>query len=161
MRVVIEQSEFQRLSPETQREIIERLAGSSVRVAKHARSSEGLHWRRPVDLTEDMAARLVHGLSDPHRRRLELFARKGGRVRQQELLSVTGDNDVRALSHFQAVLTRRLRRFFDDPDKRIHLIGWDFDDETWDQDHKNLIDGTYYVTNRTARALQAHFGVAG
>ena len=82
------------------------------------------------------------------------------RGRQQELLSFTGDTDVRALSHFQAVLTRRLRRFFDDPDKRIHLIGWDFEDETWDQDHKNLIDGTYYVSDRTARALQAHFDVA-
>ena len=69
MRVVIEQSEFQRLSPEAQQEIIERLAGSAVQVAKHARSGVGLHWRRPVDLTEDMAARLMHGLSDPHRRR--------------------------------------------------------------------------------------------
>jgi hypothetical protein len=160
MRVVIEQSEFRRLSPEAQQEIIERLAGTAVQVAKHAGPDVGLHWRQPVDLTEDMVARLLHGLSDPHRRRLELFAGKGGRVRQQELLSVTGDTDVRALSHFQAVLTRRLRRFLDDPDKRIHLIGWDFEDETWDQDHKTLIDGTYYVTDRTARALQAHFGVA-
>ena len=160
MRIVIEQSDFRQLSPEAQREIIEKFAGKTLAASKGVRTGSSLSWREPVDLNEDMATRLLHGLSEPHKRRLELFAKKGGRVSQKDLLAVTGDSDMRTLSHFQAVLTRRLRRFLADPDKQIHLIGWDFGSEAWDQDHKELVDGTYYVTERTADALKGHFGIA-
>lgn len=160
MRIVIEQSDFRQLSPEAQREIIEKFTGLPQKFAATPKSSENLRWRQPVDLDEDMATRLIHGLSESHKRRLELFARKGGRVSQKELLAVTGDTDMRTLSHFQAVLTRRLRRFLEDPEKRAHLIGWDFGSESWDTDHKELLDGTYYVTDRTADALKSHFGIA-
>lgn len=158
MRIVIDKSDFRALSAGTQQELIERLVGTALRTGKQSRSVASLHWRKPVDLTEDMAARLLHGLSEPHRRRLELFVRQGGKVRQKELLAVNGDTDFRALSHFQAVLTRRLRRFLEDPDRRAHLIGWDFESEEWDPAHTELLDGVYYVTDRTAKALQAHLG---
>jgi len=160
MRIVIEQSDFRQLSAEARREIIEKFAGEMLELKRSAKSGESLRWREPVDLNEDMATRLIHGLAEPHKRRLELFAKKGGRVRQKDLLAVTGDTDMRTLSHFQAVLTRRLRRFLEDPDKRIHLIGWDFGSESWDAEHKELLDGTYYVTDRTADALKSHFGIA-
>lgn len=160
MRIVIEQSDFRQLSAEARREIIEKLAGETLELKKSAKSGANLRWRQPVDLDEDMATRLIHGLAEPHKRRLELFAKTGGRVRQKDLLAVTGDTDFRTLSHFQAVLTRRLRRFLEDPDKRVHLIGWDFESESWDDDHKELLDGTYYVTDRTASALKSHFGIA-
>jgi hypothetical protein len=160
MRIVIEQSDFRQLSHEAQREIIEKFAGEILDVGKNARSGASLSWRAPVDLNEDMATRLLHGLSEPHKRRLELFAKMGGRVSQKELLAVTGDTDMRTLSHFQAVLTRRLRRFLADPEKRAHLIGWDFESENWDADHTELLDGTYYVTDRTADVLKSHFGLA-
>jgi len=160
MRIVIEQSDFRQLSPDTQREIIEKFTGASISAAGAARSSANLRWREPVDLDEEMASRLLHGLSETHKRRLELFAKKGGRVSQRDLLAITGDTDMRALSHFQAVLTRRLRRFLADPEKRAHLIGWDFESERWDPDHKELVDGTYYVTDRTVNALKSHFGIA-
>ncbi len=160
MRIVIEQSDFRELSPEAQREIIQKFAGEALQPATGGLSGAKLRWRQPVDLNEEMAARLIHGLSDSHKRRLELFAKKGGRVSQKDLLAVTGDTDMRTLSHFQAVLTRRLRRFLADPEKRAHLIGWDFESENWDADHKELLDGTYYVTDRTADALKSHFGIA-
>lgn len=160
MRIVIEQSDFRQLSAEARREIIEKFAGETLEPRSGAKSGANLRWRQPVDLDEDMATRLIHGLAEPHKRRLELFAKKGGRVRQKDLLAVTGDTDMRTLSHFQAVLTRRLRRFLEDPDKRVHLIGWDFDSEAWDSDHTELLDGTYYVTDRTANALKSHFGIA-
>ena len=160
MRIVIEQSDFRELSPEAQREIIQKFAGDVLQPAAGLAAGAKLRWRQPVDLNEDMAARLCHGLSESHKRRLELFAKKGGRVSQKDLLAVTGDTDMRTLSHFQAVLTRRLRRFLRDPEKRAHLIGWDFESENWDPDHKELLDGTYYVTDRTANALKSHFGIA-
>ncbi len=160
MRIVIEQSDFRQLSAEARREIIEKFAGEMLELKSSAKSGANLRWRQPVDLDEDMATRLIHGLAEPHKRRLELFAKKGGRVRQKDLLAVTGDTDFRTLSHFQAVLTRRLRRFLEDPEKRVHLIGWDFDSESWDPEHKELLDGTYYVTDRTVNALKSHFGIA-
>ena len=160
MRIVIEQSDFRLLSLEAQREIIEKFTSERHEVGRGSKSGASLRWRQPVDLDEDMTTRLLHGLSEPHKRRLELFAKKGGRVSQKDLLAVTGDSDMRTLSHFQAVLTRRLRRFLADPDKQIHLIGWDFDSESWDADHTELLDGTYYVTDRTTDALKSHFGIA-
>jgi hypothetical protein len=158
MRIVIEQSEFRGLSPDTQQELIQKLTGSAIQLGKRSRSRGALSWRKPVDLSEDMAARLLHGLSEPHRLRLQLFANAGGRVRQRDLLAVTGDTDFRTLSHFQAVLSRRLRRFMEDPEGRAHVIGWDFEAEEWDGSHKTLLDGIYYVTDQTTKSLQSCFG---
>ncbi len=156
MRIVIEQSDFRRLSAETQKELIEAFAGKAW-IAAPAKTQGKLLWRQPMDLSPELAVRLLHGLSEPHRARLRLFAQKRGRVTQRELLRATGDQDLRVLSHFQAVLSRRLRRLIDDPEKRIHLIGWDFDATKWDKSHSNIINGVYYVTEPTVRALRDYF----
>jgi hypothetical protein len=157
MRIVIEQSDFRRLSAETQKELIEAFAGEALVAAEPAKKQNKLLWRQPTDLSPDLALRLLHGLSEPHRARLKLFARKGGRVTQRELLKATDDKDMRVLSHFQAVLSRRLRRLLDDPEKRIHLIGWDFEATKWDKSHTDIINGVYYVTEPTSRALRDYF----
>ncbi len=159
MHIVIEQSDFRRLSAETQKELIEAFAGKALGVAQPAKKQGKTLWRHPMDLSSDLAGRLLHGLSEPHRMRLRLFAQKGGRVSQRELLRATGDEDLRALSHFQAVLSRRLRRLLNDPEKRLHLIGWDFDATKWDKSHNTIINGVYYVTEPTARALQGYFDI--
>ena len=161
MRIVIEQSDFERLSQETQKELLEAFAGKGVLAFRPEKKSAKLLWRQPTDLTPDLAVRLLHGLSEPHRVRLELFARKGGRVTQRELLKATEDKDMRVLSHFQAVLSRRLRRLLDDPEKRIHLIGWDFEATKWDKSHSDIINGVYYVTKPTAQTLRDYFAVKG
>ncbi len=158
MRIVIEQSDFRRLSAETQKELIEAFAGKAW-IAAPAKTQGKLLWRQPMDLSPELAVRLLHGLSEPHRVRLRLFAQKRGRVTQRELLSVTDDQDLRVLSHFQAVLSRRLRRLIDDPEKRIHLIGWDFDATKWDKSHSNIINGIYYVTEPTTRTLRGYFEI--
>ncbi|MFQ5775513.1 MAG: hypothetical protein ACE5GS_13405 [Kiloniellaceae bacterium] len=159
MRIVIEQSEFRRLSSETQREVLETFAGRRVFTPPPAKKHANLLWRQPFDLTPDLAARLLHGLAEPHRARLRLFAERGGRVSQKELLAATQDGEMRVLSHFQAVLSRRLRRFIDDPEKKAHLIGWDFSATEWDGDHNKIVDGIYYVTETTARTLRDYFGI--
>lgn len=159
MRLVIEQSDFRRLSAQTRNELIEAFTGKDLPAPRPAKSSAKALWREPMDLSPDLAARLLHGLSQPHRARLALFAKKGGRVTQRELLKATDDSDMRVLSHFQAVLSRRLRRLLDDPDKRIHLIGWDFNATQWDKSHSDIVDGVYYVTEATAHTLQDYFGL--
>ena len=102
-----------------------------------------------------LAQKLVHGLSEMHLRRLELFARKKqGRVSLKELLAVNGDSDWHALSHFQSVMTRRLRRLIDDPEKKAELVKWDFESTKWDSDGKTIVDGVYFVSQQTAAALR-------
>ncbi len=164
MRLVIEQSDFRRLSAQTRKELIEAFTGKDLPAPQPAKSQPAKSagkalWREPMDLSADLAARLLHGLSEPHRARLALFAKKGGRVTQRDLLKATNDSDMRVLSHFQAVLSRRLRRLLDDPDKRIHLIGWDFNATKWDKSHSDIINGVYYVTDTTTRALRDYFGL--
>jgi hypothetical protein len=138
MRIVIEQTDFRRLSAGTQRELIQAFTGKAPVAAEVPNKPGKLLWRQPMDLSPELAVRLLHGLSEPHRARLKLFARRGGRVTQRDLLKATDDKDMRVLSHFQAVLSRRLRRLLDDPEKRIHLIGWDFEATKWDKSHTDI-----------------------
>lgn len=154
MQIVIESGDFRRLSPETQREILNLVAGTSVLDGLRPTKRANARWREPVDLTPDLARRLLHGVSDNHRERLEIFARNGGRARMSELLKVTGDTHWRALSLFEGAMTRRLRRLIGDDEKKANLIGWDYDSTVWDKDHKEIVDGVYFVTPDTAEALK-------
>ncbi len=155
MHIVIEPKDFRRLSPETQRELIRKFADPKLlQPARRAVRTETT-WKKPVDLDRNLALRLVHGLSENHRERLKIFAGNKGRARMKELLAVTGDTHWRALSLFEGAMTRRLRRLIGDTEKKAHLIGWDYDSTVWDKDHKEIVDGVYYVTPKTAKALQA------
>ncbi|MEE8505564.1 MAG: hypothetical protein V3S40_05000 [Kiloniellales bacterium] len=158
MRIVIEQTDFKLLSPATQKELLETFAGGNVTIVRPNKPSN-LLWRKPIDLTPDLAVRLLHGLSDPHRNRLRLFAKKSGRVTQKDLLAATKDTEMRVLSHFQAVLSRRLRRLINDPEKKAHLIGWDFESTIWNKDRTSIVNGVYYVTGQTTETLRDYFGI--
>ena len=80
---------------------------------------------------------------------------------EKQLLKVTGDRDARVLSYFQSVITRKLRRILGDTEKKLYLIGWDYAATKWNKAHTEIIDGEYYVTNRTLNALKAYFRNAG
>jgi hypothetical protein len=117
-------------------------------------------WRYPMDLTPELAARLLSGLAENHRNRLELLVRKGGRASIKDLLAVTGDHDLRVISYFQGALSRKIRRIAGDQDKRLHLIGWDYTTTKWNADHTMIIDGDCYITHATLVALRDAFGSA-
>lgn len=110
-------------------------------------------WTRPVDLGPCMLLRLLHGLAEVHRRRLKVFARKGQHVSARDLLAVNGESDLRALSCFYCVVTRRLRGLFDDQENKIHLIGWDFAKTRWGDGHAKIVDGECYVSEVTHGSL--------
>ncbi len=112
-----------------------------------------------MDITPELAARLVHGLAVNHRHRLELLVRKGGRASMVALLGVTHDNDLRILSYFQGALSRKIRRLVGDPEKRLHLIGWDYATTEWNTDHTKIVNGDCYITDRTVKALSQVLGV--
>ncbi len=157
MKIQIDESDFKQLSPAVQRELLERFAGDSgvYRRRRQRDKPVKLDWRRPIDLSLEQAQRLVHGLSEDHRRRLTLFIRKNGRVRMKEILALTGETDLRATTAFQRVVTRRLRRLIEDPERKAQLIAWDFDATKWDEDRITIVDGVYYVSEATAAALRA------
>lgn len=157
MKIQIDETDFKQLSPAVQRELLERFVGDSGVYNRRRRRAEPakLDWRRPIDLSPEQAQRLVHGLSEDHRRRLALFTRKNGRVRMKEILALTGETDLRATSAFQRVVTRRLRRLIEDPERKAQLIAWDFDATRWDDDRITIVDGVYYVSEPTAAALRA------
>lgn len=157
MRLVIEASDFRRLSAETQKELIRHFAGHSFIEAKESRRKETHEWREPIDLSRDLTMQLMHGLAENHRRRLEAFTRHDGRVTMKQLMKVTGDRDPRVLSYFQSVITRKLRRILGDNDKRTYLIGWDYASTKWNKQHTRIIDGDYYVTKKTLNALKSYF----
>lgn len=161
MRLVIEKSDFRNLSKSTQNELLSVLSGQDVAGNGEAKGTAGrkarFRLRQPVDLTPELTARLMHGLSDTHKERLKLFAEKNGRVTMQELLAHTEGTDVRVLSHFEGALTRRLRRLLGDNDKVAYLIGWDYDSTVWSEDGSQIEDGVYYVSDKTARCLREYF----
>ncbi len=159
MRIVIEEADFRRLSARTQSELLEMLAGKRIAEVAKTAKKPSYSWRRPIDLTPDLAVKLMHGLAENHRRRLELFARQGGRVSMKALLAVTRDKDLRVLSYFQGAVSRKLRRLLDDQSKQVQLFGWDYDSTKWDKEHKHIINGIYYVTDKTAKTLKGYFDV--
>lgn len=130
---------------------------SAPKPAKKGKTASDL-WRRPIDLSPELANRLLHGLAENHRKRLEVFARQGEKVSMHDLLAVTGDSDLRVLSYFQGALSRKLRRLLADREKKVHLMGWDYTTTKWDAEHRKIVDGICYVTNATRESLMHCFG---
>lgn len=154
MQILVEDRDFRRLKPETQQELLSLLLGKRIPSVQPNPSTGRLKWRQPVDLRPEQAMKFVHGLSSDQRRKLELFAKKGGRVRMRDIMELSGDTDLCGVSEFQKQMTRRLRRLIDDPEKKAQLIGWDFEATKWDDKQTTIVDGVYYVTETTASSLR-------
>ena len=161
MQITIDNADWQRLSASSREELLRLLGGkTAIEQARPASSQRGFRWRVPYDLTPALAKKLLRGLGDDAVKRLKLFARNGGRARMRDLLAVTKDSDLQVLSAFEGTVTRKLRRLVGDDNKIVSLMMWDYDAEEWDADHKELIDGVFYVSHATADVLQRHFGRA-
>jgi hypothetical protein len=158
MQIVIDTSDWQRLSAPVRQELLRLLGSEATAAAPRAPTEQrGFRWRVPHDLTPALAKKLLRGLGEDAVKRLKLFARNGGRVTMRDLLAVTKDSDLHVLSAFEGIVTRKLRRLVGDDNKIVSLIMWDYDAEQWDSDHKELIDGVFYVSPATAQVLQRQF----
>lgn len=164
MRLIIEPRDFKRLSRSTQEELLQLLSGrgrstGAAPTPGPPAKKPRFRYRSPVDLTPELTARLMHGINAQHKERLRLFAESGGRVELSRLLAAEGApaGDVRALSHFEGAVTRRLRRILGDREKVAYLIGWDYESTVWNEDTTQIVDGVYYVTDATAACLRAYF----
>lgn len=158
MQILLDQADLKRLSPDARGELLRLLEGELSASPAAKPTNKRFRWRSPYDLTPALARKLVRGLGEDSRSRLKLFARPGGRATMQELLAVSGDSDLRVLSAFEGALTRKLRRLVGDDNKIASLMMWDYGAEVWDAEHKALIDGVYYVSEATSRALRDCLG---
>ena len=157
MRIVIEDKDFRRLSPATRKELLAHLPCKQEAAPCAPAEPESFQAARPMDLTPDLVAKLMHGLAENHRGRLAVFARNDGRASIKHLLAVTGDKDLRVLSYFQGAVTRKLRRLVDMPEAKVNLLGWDYDSTKWNKSHTAIVDGDYFVTRATATSLRRYF----
>jgi len=158
MQIVIDTNDWQRLSAPVRQELLKLLGSDAAPAAPRASTEQrGFRWRVPHDLTPALGKKLLRGLGEDAVKRLKLFARNGGRVTMRDLLAVTKDTDLHVLSAFEGIVTRKLRRLVGDDSKIVSLIMWDYDAEQWDSEHKELIDGVFYVSPATAQVLQRHF----
>jgi hypothetical protein len=161
MQLVIDRTDFRRLSAATQRELLEFLTGRSETQARRA-ESPGLRWRVPYDLPEDIAQRLLSKLDGKHLELLRLFAKsKDGRVSMHQLQKLTASDDLKATTELLHDITSRLRRLIDDPDKKAQLAHWDFDATKWDEGKTTIVDGVYFISDKTRQTLETALGKRG
>jgi hypothetical protein len=158
MQLVIDRADFRRLSPATQRELLEFLTGRSEAQARRA-ESPGLRWRVPYDLPDEIAPRLLAKLDERQLSLLRLFAKsKDGRVNMHQLQKLTNSGDLKATSELLHDITSRLRRMIEDPDKKAQLVHWDFDTTQWDEGKTTIVDGVYFVSDKTRQTLETALG---
>lgn len=161
MQLIIDRADFRRLSPATQRELMEMLTGRTEAPAKQS-EAPGLRWRVPYDLPEDIAQRLLAKLDGKHIELLKLFARsKDGRVSMSQLQKLTDSDDLKATTELLHDITSRLRRLINDPEKKAQLAHWDFDATKWDEGKTTITDGVYFISDRTKKTLESVLGKRG
>jgi len=153
MQIVIDRSDFRRLSQAAQRELLELLGARPAEAEPKKAEAKGLRWRVPYELSEELGQRLLAKLDQRHIDLLRLFARKDGRVGMKEIQKATGAGDLKVMSTLQQEITRRLRHLIADPEKKASLIHWDFDATKWDEGQTTIVDGVYFVSPGTAGVL--------
>ena len=161
MQLVIDQSDFARLSTAARSELL-RLFGSEAQPSASAISApakRNFRWRQPHDVTPTLVRKLLKGADAATRDRLAIFARNNGRASMKQLLAVTKDKDWHALTPWEGSITRRLRRLVGDDNRIVSLMQWDYEAEVWDAGHSNLLDGVYYVSAATTKAIRKELGL--
>ena len=162
MQLVIDQSDFARLSATARSELLRLLGGGGPLTAGPARpvaSQRNFRWRQPHDVNQALLRKLLKGADAATRERLAIFARNNGRASMKQLLSVTKDKDWHALTPWEGAITRKLRRLVGDDNRIVSLMQWDYEAEVWDADHSHLLDGVYYVSAATTKALRKELGL--
>jgi hypothetical protein len=162
MQLVIDQADFVRLSSATRGELIRLLGGEVQAVPSSAASAPAkgnFRWRQPHDVPATLLRKLLKGADTVTRERLAIFARNNGRASMKQLLAVTKDKDWHALTPWEGAITRRLRRLVGDDNRIVSLMQWDYEAEVWDAGHSHLLDGVYYVSSATTKALRKELGL--
>ena len=163
MQLVIDQADFIRLSSTARGELLGLLAADaqpSAPAIGSAAARKNFRWRQPHDVSQPLIRKLLKGADAATRERLAIFARSNGRASMKQLLSVTKEKDWHTLTPWEGAITRKLRRLVGDDNRIISLMQWDYESEVWDANHNHLLDGVYYLSPATTKALRKELGVA-
>jgi hypothetical protein len=162
MHLVIDQADFARLSSSARNELLRLLGAEGQSASVSAGSASGrrnFRWRQPHDVNQPLLRKLLKGADGATRERMAIFARNNGRASMKQLLSVTKEKDWHALTPWEGAITRKLRRLVGDENRIVSLMQWDYEAEVWDADHSHLLDGVYYVSAATTKALRKELGL--
>ena len=162
MRLVIDQADFARLSSSARNELLRLLGAEGQSASVSAGPVSGrrnFRWRQPHDVNQPLLRKLLKGADGATRERMAIFARNNGRASMKQLLSVTKQKDWHALTPWEGAITRKLRRLVGDENRIVSLMQWDYEAEVWDADHSHLLDGVYYVSAATTKALRKELGL--
>ena len=157
MQLVIDSSDFVRLSTAARGELLRLLGGEAPGAAPAAAARRSFRWRQPHDVSLPLLRKLMKGADAVTRERLGVLASNNGRASMTQLLAVTKDKDWHALTPWEGAITRKLRRLVGDDNRIASFMQWDYDAEVWDGDHSHLLDGIYYVSDVTTKSLRKHF----
>ncbi len=162
MQLVIDQADFARLSSSARNELLRLLGAEGQSASLSVGSASGrrnFRWRQPHDVNQPLLRKLLKSADAATRERMAIFARNNGRASMKQLLSVTREKDWHALTPWEGAITRKLRRLVGDENRIVSLMQWDYEAEVWDADHSHLLDGVYYVSAATTRALRRELGL--
>jgi hypothetical protein len=160
MQLVLDSSDFARLSTAARGELLRLLGGEASPGASPATAARrNFRWRQPHDVGLPLLRKLMKGADQATRDRLAVLARNNGRASMTQLLAVTKDKDWHALTPWEGAITRKLRRLVGDDNRIASFMQWDYDSEVWDGDHSHLLDGVYYVSDVTTKSLRKHFAL--
>jgi hypothetical protein len=159
MQLVLDSTDFARLSAAAQGELLRLIGGEAQPAPSITASRRSFRWRQPHDVSLALLQKLLKGADAPTRQRMALLARNNGRASMTELLAVTKDKDWHALTPWEGAITRKLRRLIGDENRIASFMQWDYDAEVWDSDHSRLLDGVYFVSDVTTKSLRKHFSL--
>ena len=157
MQLVLDSSDFARLSAAARGELLRILSGEAPSAAPTTAARRNFRWRQPHDVSLPLLRKLLKGADAATRDRLAVLAGNNGRASMAQLLAVTKDKDWHALTPWEGAITRKLRRLVGDDNRIASFMQWDYDSEVWDGDHSHLLDGVYYVSDVTTKSLRKHF----
>ena len=157
MQLVLDSSDFARLSAAARGELLRLLSGEAPSATPATAARRNFRWRQPHDVSLPLLRKLLKGADVATRDRLAVLAGNNGRASMTQLLAVTKDKDWHALTPWEGAITRKLRRLVGDDNRIASFMQWDYDSEVWDGDHSHLLDGVYYVSDATTKSLRKHF----
>ena len=160
---VIDESQLERLSPETRRELMQLLKEDLRRVKTGFSDSD---WDPEGEvsypLSVEEARALIRGHAKASRETLRALCidveGDTGRADLKALVKATGAKKYTAIGDAVAEITQRLRRVTGNPD--AWLLNWDPADWQWDEKKKTYTKGVYFVSGAAIHALREAFGIA-
>ena len=171
--IVISDTDFGRLSPSTQQELLALLQGGEALSALDQEMLDDTMPRPPVSwdpegeeafpLAPREAKELLRGIAPQSKAILRLFCdnvRNGtGWATIEELMTASGHDSPAGLMKAMPAITRRLRTVTGN--KEAWLFDWYDEDWEWDQERKTWAKGLYFIPSPAIQSLRQAFGMEG